>query len=225
MTTEALQWALVITALVATGLLTLLVVGLLRSYAEIVKALHDAGIRLEGDHEHTNGQATLSLSQRPSSSSSESLARPVSGETLEGSERAITVTGAEDHLLLAFLSSGCGSCMTFWRELRANEGQIPGLDAAVVVVTKGPEREEPGKLAELSEGRVEVLMSDESWAEYDVPLTPHFVLVDRSSGRILGEGSSADTESLAQLMGRAAADARNVTRRELLTRRPEKDGA
>ena len=140
-----------------------------------------------------------------------SQAGPVSGETLSGGAKAITVTGSDDLLLLAFLSSGCGSCIEFWRTLRAKKGKLPGLDAEVVVVTKGPAREEPAKLAELAGERVEVLMSDESWDAYDVPLTPHFVLVDRSTGSVIGEGSSTDPDALAGVMARAAADAATCT--------------
>lgn len=221
MTSETLLWGLVIAALVAVGLLILLVIGLLRSYGEIVKVLHDSGIRVDSS-EPGHAQSPVGIANQGSNSTG-GPASPVSGETLEGATKAITITGVDDHLLLAFLSSGCGSCMAFWRELRSNGGRLPDLDAPVVVVTKGPEREEPGKLAELSDGAVEILMSDESWAEYDVPVTPHFVLVDRSKGTIIGEGSSADPQSLAQLMGRAVADARNVTRRELLTRKPGGD--
>lgn len=217
MTSETLLWGLVIAALVAITLLILLVIGLLRSYGEIVKVLHDAGIRVdssESDQSHAATDITQQASLSPGGP-----AKAVSGETLDGATKAITVSGVDDTLLLAFLSSGCGSCMAFWRDLRGNDGRLPNLDVPVIVVTKGPQREEPGKLAELSGGAVTVLMSDDSWAEYDVPVTPHFVLIDRSEGQIIGEGSSADPQSLAQLMGRAAADARNVTRRELLTRR------
>lgn len=215
MTSQTLLWGLLIAAIVAVALLILLVIGLLRSYGEIVKVLHDSGIRVDS----TETQQPTMPSPQPTGATGEP-ARAVSGETLDGAAKAITVSGVDDHLLLAFLSSGCGSCMAFWRELRSNQGRLPDLDAPVVVVTKGPEREEPGKLAELTDGSVEILMSDESWNEYDVPVTPHFVLVDRSKGTIIGEGSSADPQSLARLMARAAADARNVTRRELLTRKP-----
>lgn len=217
MTSETLLWGLVIAALVAIALLILLVIGLLRSYGEIVRVLHDAGIRVDSS-EPERTRAPTDISQQGALSPG-GPAKPVSGETLDGATKAITVSGVDDSLLLAFLSSGCGSCMAFWRELRSNEGRIPDLDVPVVVVTKGPQREEPGKLVELTGGAVTVLMSDDSWAEYDIPVTPHFVLIDRSKGQIIGEGSSADPQSLAQLMGRAAADARNVTRRELLTRR------
>jgi len=210
---DSVLWGLVIASLVTTGLLTLLVIGLLRSYGELVRILHDAGIKVNRDEEP----------RQPVPVSGSALAAPgttapgIAGDTLTGGARVVSTSGSDDHLLVAFLSSGCGSCVPFWRELRANSGRLPNLDAEVVVVTKGSDREEPGKLHELAGSDVQVIMSDDSWSAFDVPLTPHFALIDRSRGTIIGEGSSADPNALADLMRRAAADARSVTRREFLT--------
>jgi hypothetical protein len=206
-------WGLTIALLITTGLLTMLVIGLLRSYGELVRVLHDAGIKINGDE----------MPRQTAPVSGSALAAPgttapgIAGDTLAGGVRVVATSGSEDHLLVAFLSSGCGSCMPFWRELRSNDGRLPNLDAEVVVVTKGEGREEPGKLQELAGNDVQLIMSDDSWTAYDVPLTPHFALIDRSRGTIIGEGSSADPNALADLMRRAAADARSVTRREFLT--------
>jgi len=208
---ETVLWGLTIALLITTGLLILLVIGLLRSYGELVRVL-DAGIKVNIDQ---GASQTLPMASSMAAPGTE--APGIAGETLSGGARVVATSGAEDHLLVAFLSSGCGSCVPFWRELRANQGRLPDLEAEVVVVTKGVDREEPGKLQELAGSDVQVIMSDESWSAYDVPLTPHFALIDRSGGTIIGEGSSADPTALADLMRRAAADARNVTRREFLT--------
>lgn len=210
MSSETVLWGLVVALLLAVALLALLVVSLLRSYALVVRTLHDAGISSDGGPR----EQMLELS-RPAERE-DKAAPPVVGDTLDGGARALSLSGGEGMLLLAFLSSGCGSCQEFWRTLRGSEGRLPGLEAPVVVVTKGPSREEPGKLAELTADRVELIMSDETWGAYDIPLTPHFVLVNRSTGAIVGEGSTSEPKALADLMARAAADARNITRRELL---------
>lgn len=210
---DSVLWGLTIALLVTTALLTMLVIGLLRSYGELVRVLHDAGIKVNRDDAPRQSVPVASSGLASPGTS----APDISGDTLTGGARVVATSGAEDHLLVAFLSSGCGSCVPFWRELRANSGRIPDLDAEVVVVTKGPEREEPGKLSELAGDSVAVIMSDESWSAFDVPLTPHFALIDRSRGMIIGEGSSAEPSALADLMRRAAADARSVTRREFLT--------
>ena len=210
---DSVLWGLTIALLITTGLLTLLVIGLLRSYGELVRVLHDAGIKVNRDE---MPQQTVPVSS-PALAAPGTKAPGIAGDTLAGGARVVATSGSDDHLLVAFLSSGCGSCVPFWRELRANRGQLPDLDAEVVVITKGAEREEPSKLQELAGSDVQLIMSDDSWSAFDVPLTPHFALIDRSRGVIIGEGSSADPSALADLMRRAAADARSVTRREFLT--------
>ena len=212
-------WGVLIALLVAVGLLVLLVIGLLRSYGELVKLLHDAGIRLE-DVSDPPPASHSAASLRPTSGAH---ALPISGETLDGGTVVISTRDRSDHLLLAFLSSGCAACVDYWRALRSNKGRLPGLDASVVAVTKGPTSETPGRLLDLSGDAVSVVMSDDSWAAYDVPLTPHFVLVDGASGRIIGEGSAPNPDALSDLMQRAASDARELTRRELLTGRKTSD--
>lgn len=210
---DSVLWGLTIALLITTAILSLLVIGLLRSYGELVRVLHDAGIKVNADETPRRTAPVVS----PSHAEPGSDAPGIAGDTVGGGARVMATTGADDHLLVAFLSSGCGSCVPFWRELRSNHGRLPELDAEVVVVTKGVSREEPGKLQELAGDDVQVIMSDETWSAYDVPLTPHFALIDRSRGTIIGEGSSADPNALADLMRRAAADARNVTRRQFLT--------
>lgn len=210
---DSMLWGVTIALLITTGLLTLLVIGLLRSYGELVRVLHDAGIKVNSDE---TPRSTVPVAS--STLAAPGTAAPgIGGDSIGGGARVVATSGADDHLLVAFLSSGCGSCVPFWRELRSNRGRLPDLDAEVVVVTKGAAREEPGKLQELAGSDVQVIMSDDSWDAYDVPLTPHFALIDRSAGTIIGEGSSADPSALADLMKRAAADARNVTRRQFLT--------
>jgi hypothetical protein len=208
-TQDTWQWAAIVGLGVLAVGLALLLVALLRSYADLVRVLHDAGIRVGDD---SNGSGAV-----PVRSATNEVA-PIEGFTgqdLEGATRAITLTGGSGPLLLAFLSSGCGTCMGFWRELRSGDHLITGVDAPVVTVTKGPTREEPGKLAELA-GGAQVVMSDEAWDAFDVPMTPHFVLLDRGDGLILGEGSAPDPAGLAGLLARAVADARTISRRDFL---------
>lgn len=210
MSVDVWQWsAIVILSVVLAGV-ALFLVAVLRSYADLVRVLHDAGIRVEGAPSAQH-QSTPPLADRPLAAG----VRAFAATTVGGATRAVTLTGGAGPLLVAFLSSGCGTCVDYWRVLRGEGGRIPGIDAPVLVVTKGADREEPARLAELA-GSVEVLMSDEAWAGFDVPLTPHFVLLDRADGTVLGEGSAPDPEALSALLGRAVADARRLTRRDFL---------
>jgi hypothetical protein len=52
-------------------------------------------------------------------------------------------------------------------------------------------------------------MSTEAWADYEVPGSPFFVLVDGRSGRRIGEGVAHHFHQVAELVRRADADARD----------------
>jgi hypothetical protein len=75
-----------------------------------------------------------------------------------------------------------------------------------VIVTKGPASESPAKVRQLAPEGIRVVMSDEAWDEYRVPLTPYFMLID-GAGEVLGEGSATDMGRLVDLFRQAVADA------------------
>jgi hypothetical protein len=54
---------------------------------------------------------------------------------------------------------------------------------------------------------VTTIMSTEAYEAYAVPASPYFVLVEGSTGEILGEGAAASWAQVAKLLGQAAADA------------------
>jgi hypothetical protein len=209
-------------------LLAVLVVGLLRSHAEILRALHDLGINLEDGA--ADGRArTFELGARPRSGvaapgtpveeriGESGLAAPVDGPlgvahdlmgiTPAGSAAAISVGGGDSYTLLAFLTSGCASCLDFWEAFRdpANR-RIAGRDSSLVVLTKGPEAESPAQIADLAHPDVNVLLSTEAYDDYSVPIAPYFVLIDSSSKQIIGEGAAASFDQLRSLLSKATAD-------------------
>src|SRR5512134_1090648 len=118
--------AAVIAEGIAIVLLGVLVLGLLRSHALILKALHELGAGLELEKEAGSGasggpgpvsvdlESGVVANARPESS----RAADVVGTTLDRQERTVTVTGQGQRTLLAFLSSGCSVCQTFWEEFR-----------------------------------------------------------------------------------------------------------
>ncbi|HET7488665.1 MAG TPA: hypothetical protein VFJ85_12105 [Acidimicrobiales bacterium] len=170
-------------------LLSVLVAGLLRSNAEILRALHRMGVRLDEDPAPAGGR-----SGRP--------APDVAGHTPAGDAAHVGVAG--DRTLVAFLSGGCVSCQPLWDGLRDGRPALPER-ARVVVVTRGPGAESPARLLRLAPGGVPVVMSDAAWDDYAVPGAPYVVWVD--GGRVAGEGSVRDWDQLASLLDRAAADA------------------
>lgn len=237
----ALVWLLA--AVVA--LLTLLVVGLLRSHATILRALHDAGIELDPDadpHRHAPASdlgapriRTQAGVPGPAGASGQ-RATDLVGVTVAGGARTVSVTAGQP-TLLAFLTTGCSTCAGFWQAFAeaGADGADPvprlGLPAGlrIVVVTKGPELESPSEVASLAPAGVLTLQSSQAWEDYRIPVAPYFALVDGRRGVVVGEGAAASWDRVRDLIARALADADlgtslpstsgRVRRRDVLTGR------
>jgi hypothetical protein len=197
--------ALVVVSTFVVLLLGILVAGLLRSHADILRSLHELGVGVGDPAASTQGVAeAVLLAPLPTSEESDS-APDIAGLTPSGDARAVSLTSSGRRTLLAFLSSGCETCAGFWHDLQASGGLDLG-DVRVVIVTKGPEMEIPVEVSALSTGRVPVVMSTEAWTDYRVPASPFFVLVDGESGRRIGHGVAAHTAQLQDLVKRAGQD-------------------
>ena len=102
--------------------------------------------------------------------------------------------------LLAFLTSGCSVCLTFWEELGPDTA-TPG-DARLVVVAKGTRDDSPSVPSRGSPGpECEVVASSAAWADYDIPGSPYFVLVE--GGVVTGEGSATSWPAVRDLLQQA----------------------
>lgn len=210
--------AVVVALGAAVLVLAVLVAGLLRSHAEILRALHELGAGLELDRE---GGASASAGPQPlvlepygtTPGPAASSERPTSiaGTTLDDEAVALSLQGDGD-TLLAFLSSGCGTCQGFWSTFRDGVRDVPG-GARLVVVAQGPADESESALRERAPEGLPLLLSGEAWAEFSVPGSPYFVYVDGASGRVVGEGSAASWEQVVDLLGQAHADDRARQRR------------
>ena len=188
--------ALIVIEAVVIVLLVVLMAGLLKSHAEILRTLN----RLEGVAAAEGGRLTTGhlsgLDRLPSSH--------VTGVTPDGISVSIALEGGAPLTLLAFLSSGCASCRTFWRELDESVDLGPA-EARVIILTKGPQSESPGKVRELGATNAPVIMADDAWESHHVPVTPYFLLIDDQRA-VLGEGSAQSLEHLAGLFRQSVAD-------------------
>jgi hypothetical protein len=211
--------AVVVAEGVAIALLTVLVLGLLRSHALILKALHElgAGLELERGSGSTGGSGTvgpvpveLEVGVVPNSRPNSLVAADVAGTSLTGEEVLIPVTGTGRRTLVAFLSSGCSVCQTFWDQMRSGPLDVPG-GARLVVVAKGPQEESATRLRELAGPNLEVVQSSGAWTDYGVPGSPYFVYVE--AGVITGEGSSTTWTQVRDLMGQSVDDTEDARRR------------
>ena len=212
--------ALVVALSVAVLLLAVLVAGLLRSHAEILKALHELGAGLELDRAEGPVDVTIEGVRTPRRAAGAQTAEAVAGETLDGEAVALSLTSGTD-TLLAFLSSGCSTCGAFWEAFAEQELAVPG-DARLVVVTKGLDEESASALAGRAPRHVPLVASSSAWEGFAVPGSPYFVYVD-GTGRVIGEGSAATWSAVVSLMGQAHAD--DAHRRGRLSRQGRDDAA
>lgn len=192
---------------VAIALLAVLVVGLLRSHAEIVRSLHRLGVGL-GEGGGPVGEQPLTLSRpRRVPAAAASTGVDITGTTPEGDPVEVPIRDDGD-TLVAFLSSTCATCTEFWRALRRPAADL-GLPAGtrLVVVTKGPGEEDQPRIRDLAPPEHPVVMSSAAWEAYGVPVTPYFLHVDGSTGEIVGQGSGHSWSQVASLLGRAVGDA------------------
>lgn len=174
-------------------LLVVLVAGLLRSHAEILRRLGPSG-GLDPDvvqPPQTTVRRTHAQLKAPA----------ISGHSPQGDVATLAFDGpSSTSTLLAFLTSGCTTCAGFWDTL--GEQRLPA-EIQTVIVTRGSERERPAKIGKLAPAEVPIVMSSQAWEDYDVPGAPYFVLVE---GHILGEGSASTWQAVTSLVRDAIED-------------------
>lgn len=193
---------------VVVALLALLVVGLLRSHADILRRLTalDGGDDVPRAERDAAGPRTPTGVPRPPNLPTGRPAADLVGADLDEGALAVRVTGVAHDTLLLFLSSGCLTCRPFW-DAAARPGRIDLPDGTrVVVVARDLDEESPSALGELAGSRTVLLLSSRAWADYGIPGSPYAVLVDGASGRIRGEGTGASWEQVARLLAQATGD-------------------
>lgn len=196
--------------------LAVLVAGLLRSHAVILRKLHELGAGV-GDPAGAAGVTspvdfrTRPEIPAPSGTPEFADAADVSGVTLTDEVVGLRVAGAEHDTLLAFLSSSCTTCERFWAAFgRAGTGTDDEVllpeGTRLVIVAKSADEESPAKLADLAPDGIELVLSSQAWADYRVPGSPYFVYVEGASGRVRGEGTGMDWPQVAGLLAQATGD-------------------
>lgn len=190
-------------------LLSLLVAGLLRSHAEILRRLGAAGEASPSESVSSSGAASVpaSVESVPAPRRQAARAPDITGRTLEGDPVQVAPAGGSQSSLIAFLSSGCATCQGFWEAFQPEVRQpVPG-DARLILVTRDSSHESPSRLRELVPADLPLVMSSRAWEAYEVPLTPYFVYVDGPTGRIAGEGAAEAWPQIVSLVRDALSDA------------------
>ncbi|HYJ28212.1 MAG TPA: hypothetical protein VEW73_10900 [Nocardioides sp.] len=202
--------AVVIAEGVAIALLAVLVLGLLRSHALILKALHElgAGLELEEEARAAGHESTpvgpVAVQIEPGvvagTRTESNAAHDVVGVDLQGRHGVVELAGpGSPTTLLAFLTSGCSVCLTYWEELGPDTATPAG--ARLVVVVKDAADDSPSALTTLARPGVRVIASSAAWADYDIPGSPYFVLVE--AGVVTGEGSATSWAAVRNLLEQA----------------------
>jgi hypothetical protein len=194
--------ALVSILAVAVGLLTLLVAGLLRSHAEILRALQSLGVSLDPSASEPHSPTGLTSPQRVEGAP----AIDIAGVDPAGAPVTFAVAGVEHRTLLAFLSSTCLTCRGFWEAFGDRRLSVPGR-ARLLIVAKGSDAESPATIRKLAPSSVHTVLSSSAWADYRIPAAPYFVLVDGSSGDIIGAGAASTWDQVRDLMAQSPAGA------------------
>ena len=212
--------ALIVVTLCAVAVLGVLVAGLLRSHAEILKTLHDMGHDLGENSVGTTSR--IELRSGPIKTR-DGVAEPrtdvpaavdVVGTTPGGTTKQVGVIDTDHTTLLAFLSTGCTTCRNFWEAFADPGLALPGHDTRLVIVTKSLAEESESMLRKLAPRHVSTIASSAAWDAYGVPVSPYFILVDGPSGVTLGEGAAGSWKQVASLLNQAVADAGIATSRQ-----------
>lgn len=194
---------------VVVVLLAVLVAGLLRSHATILRRLHELGAGVE--HGHAADRPTPAAPETPRRPAgvpeTAPAGRPASdlvGTSVAGDALALRVREVDHDTVLAFLSSGCTTCAGFWEAFE--EGVPLPAEARLVVVVRDLAEESPAVLADLAPPGVTVVCSSAAWRDHAVPGSPYVVHVDGRSGRVRGEGTGGSWEHVARMLADATGD-------------------
>lgn len=205
---------IVVAALVVVVvLLSILVAGLLRSHATILRRLHELGAGTNDDRSGVDPGAPQADRVVPRTDGTVPSPRPdvpngrlacdIAGVGPRGEAIATRVMEVGHDTLVVFLSGGCTTCLDFWTALA--DPRLPD-GTRLVIVTRGPQEESPSAVLELTPPGATVVMSSAAWEAFQVPGSPFVALVDGPSGRIVGEGTAASWEQVLALFLRAGGD-------------------
>lgn len=178
----------------------LLVAGMLRTHADIMRALNLAPSG-EGS-QATSEAANLELTAPPDNVDAQLFAPAAALEGVNLDLNPVNVEMKRDGgTLLGFLSSGCLTCLRFWHELStpSNRLTLPP-NGRLILVVKDPTEESLAKLREMAPVGHPVVMSSQAWSDYDIPGAPFFVWVDGPTATVRGVGAHDRVEGVLKLL-------------------------
>lgn len=197
----------------AVVLLTVLVAALLRSHGDSLRRLELVERRLARAEKRDRREPAPAT---PPPVPAQVVAEEPDGDAVDirgtgpaGEPVTIALEESSSPTLVAFLSTGCGTCTTIWTRLR-DEGLAevaPGVRPVVVV--KDARYEDPEAVRRLADGSdLPVALSSEAWVDYEVPGSPYLMLVSPRPGSVVAESSVHRWDDVVAMARRAAAHSR-----------------
>jgi hypothetical protein len=200
---------LVLVLCLVVALQLVLLVGLLRSHAEILRRLHELGAGLDPDAEQAPPLRTVDGVPAPGPAPvvEGRRAPDLEGVSPHGEVLALRVAEVEHDTVLVFLSSSCAGCAPFWPAMA--DPEVPD-GTRVVVVTRDEPDEDRAAIAALAPPGVTVVMSHDAFEDHGVPGSPYVIHVEATTGRVRGEGTAGSWPAVKRLLlqGAARGDAR-----------------
>ncbi len=163
-------------------LLTLVLVGLLRTHADILARL----TALEG----AASQRLMVEPTLPSSDSTVARIDTIHGFTPDLEEIELSIGASGKHALLAFLSTGCLTCWDFWNALASDDRPVLPDSVELIIVAKDRAEENLARLREAQPTDYPVVMASSLWEQLAVPGSPYFALIHGSNKQMVGAGSA-----------------------------------
>jgi len=213
--------ALLVVETVILAVLCVLVAGLLRGYASVLRRLHqlDGGAAPAEPPPFRTAPGVLAPDDLQIEGRDEwAAAHDIDGVSLRGEIVSVRTVGVPHDTVLAFLSASCEGCAGFWHEL-ADAGWTAPAGSRLLVVARGAEAESPSVLSQLCPPEVDLVMSSQAWSDYQVPGSPYLVVTDGQTGRVKGEGSGLSFSQVGGLIRQSVAD----TRHPAMAHRPDAD--
>ena len=109
----------------------------------------------------------------------------IEGVGPDGSAVTLRVMESAGPVLLLFLSADCVGCQDLWQGT-AELGRSLHESVRTVIVTRGPEYEDAGRIAVLAPGDVSTVMSSSAYDDYRVGGAPFLVVVKANVVRTEG---------------------------------------
>lgn len=126
-----------------------------------------------------------------------SVVPPIVGHTLDGQPMTRELS-PNRRTLIAYLSSSCHTCATFWKQFRAESPVTDDLD--VVIVTKDARIEQVDALVDLAPTDVDVVLSSAAWDTVGVPGSPWFVTVAAGTSVVDGAMTATSWRQLSRAL-------------------------